>query len=429
MKKIIFLLIAIPFALVSCKKAQDEVMPTIGIISPANGSLANVYDTLHVRIHVSDDRRLESMHVQLVTTQMTPVLPSISIPVSGKSHDAVFDYVISNFRMPSGSYYLAVDASDGYNLARSYSNIYVTGVPRALNGFFAATAPMPGTLSIYKGDTSSTASLFSSYTSDFTDMAVSDYWQQVYTNGIFTGPLKATSIDGATSGFSIPSIAGPSPYWGPMSVKGTKLWVAYHALAVFKALDFDATPRFNSPADGNYFPGLTLQSGERLYTVQKDISNANPRMVLYSTAGGGIQESPIAVDPVAMFEKNADEIYVLGNAGGQGQLLIYDFATNGFWQPVSLPAGTVTAATQIDSNTVLIGMSNGNVYTFTYAPVGLLTWATGINPTALRYDDVNDEVYSAEGTNVKVYGFSPFTLQQTVVIPYPVMDLELWFNL
>jgi hypothetical protein len=73
-------------------------------------------------------------------------------------------------------------------------------------------------------------------------------------------------------------------------------------------------------------------------------------------------------------------------------------------------------------------MSDGNIYRFTYNPVGILTWATGVSPTALRYDDVNAEVYSAEGTNVKVYSYNPFVLQHTIAIPYAVSDLELWFN-
>jgi hypothetical protein len=136
----------------------------------------------------------------------------------------------------------------------------------------------------------------------------------------------------------------------------------------------------------------------------------------------------MSVNAVAMFEKDPLNLYVVGNSGTQGHLLIYDFTSNGFWEPVSLPAATVTCATQIDSNTLLIGMSDGNLYRFTYSPVGLLTWASGINPSVLRYDDVNDEIYSAEGSNVKVYSYNPFVLQHTVAIPYTISDLELWYN-
>jgi hypothetical protein len=428
MKRIIFLLFALPLALASCKKGEDEQLPVIQILSPANGSTADVFDTLHVSVHVSDNKQLENLRVQLVSTQMIPVLPAATFSMNGQSYDAVFDYIISNHRMASGNYYLSVEATDGNNTSRAYTNIYVTGVPRVLNGFFAATIPISGTLNIYKGDTSWNASLFTSYPSDFTDMAVSNYWQQVYTNGINTGPLKATSIDGSTTGFSIQSIAGPVPYWGPLAVRDARLWIAYRANNVFKALDQTGVPSFTSATDPGFYPELSLQWGNRVYTEQKDISSANARLVVYSTAGGGLQETPMSVDAIAMFEKDLDNIYVVGNTLGQGHLLIYDFTTNGFWEPIGLPAAAITCAAQVDSNTILIGMDNGNVYRFTYNPVGLLTWASGISPTALRYDDVNAEVYTAEGTNVKVYSYNPFALQHTIAIPYPVSDLELWFN-
>jgi hypothetical protein len=428
MKLHYFLLLFIPVFIFSCKKRQDEQLPVIEIQSPANGFNANVYDTLHVRIHLSDNMHLENMNVRLVTTHLIPVLPAVSVPVEGKSYDAVFDYVISNSRIVSGNYYLSVDVSDGYNTARSYSNIYVTGIPRALNGFFAATIPSPGLLSVYKGDTSWTSSLFTSYNSDFTDLAVNNYWQQVYTNGVYNGPLKATSIDGMTAGYSKNGISGPNPYWGMMSVGGSRLWVSYRADGLIKSFDQTGSQTFSSAVDAGFYSSQLLQVGDTLYTEQRDLSSSAVRMVVYNTTGSAIQESPLSVNAVAMFEKDPLIVYVLGNSGAQGHLLVYDFTSNGTWEPVSLPAGTVTCATQVDSNTLLIAMSDGNIYRFTYSPVGILTWASGINPSVLRYDDVNAEIYSAEGSNVKVYSYNPFALQHTVSIPYSISDLELWFN-
>ncbi|MCX6312886.1 MAG: hypothetical protein NT084_14780 [Bacteroidetes bacterium] len=428
MKKAFFSFFIFSFLFFSCKKSHDEEMPIINIVSPVNGFQGNVNGLIHVNIHVSDNMALENMHVQLVNTSMIPVLPMVSLTPSGKSYDAVFDYSINNFRITSGNYYLEVDVSDGTNTARAYINIYVNGIPKALNGFFAATIPTPGTVDVYKCDTSWTASLFSSAPSDFTDIAVSDYWQQVYVNGSFSGPLKATSIDGSTFGFSISSIVGSVPYWGPLSVKDSRLWVTYRALNQFKSLDQLGSSNFTGNSDFGFYPKHILQNENRIFIEQKDISSSNVRMVVFSTAGGGLQETPMGVDAIEMFAKDVDNVYVIGNSLGQGHILLYDFLTNGFWEPISLPVGTTTSATQIDANTLLIGMSNGSIYKFTYNPVGLLTWTSGINPTQIRYDEVNAEIYAAEGTNVKIYNLNPFSLQRTVLLPDSVRDLELWHN-
>ncbi|CAN5330330.1 hypothetical protein BH09BAC5_BH09BAC5_24160 [soil metagenome] len=413
---------------ISCKKSEDTERPAIQIISPVNPTSVNVFDTLHVKIHVSDNIQLESMNVRLVTTSLIGVLPSVSIPVSGKNYDADFYYVIDNYRLTSDNYYLSVDVSDGTNLSRAYCNIYVTGIPKRLNGFFAATIPAPGTLNIYKGDTSWSASLFNSFPSDFTDMAVNNYWQQVITDGIYTGPLKAMSIDGSTTGYSLQSISGPSPYWGILSVKDSRLWVSYKANAFIKSINQNGVVDLSLNTDLNYFPYLNLQSGNYVFSEQRDISGANPKIVVYSTSGAGLHETTIPFNPICMFERNADEMYVIGNNAGQGYLMIYDNTTNGFYTPIGLPAATVNCATQIDSNTIVLGMSNGNLYRFTYNPIGLLNWASGINPNVLRYDEVNDEIYTAEGSNVNVYSYNPFALLHTIPIPETISDLELWYN-
>lgn len=403
-------------------------MPTISINAPANGFQANVFDTLHVNIHCADNVVLENMNVKLVNTDMVPVLPTVSYSLSGKSYDVVFDYVIDNFRILSGNYYLSVDVSDGNNTARAYTNILVTGIPKVLHGFFAATIPTPGTLNIYKCDTSWAASLFSSNPSDFTDLAVSDYWQQVYVNGSFSGPLKATSIDGSTSGFSIPSIIGSNPYWGPMSVSTNRLWVSYRRFNQFKSLDQFGNTNFTGNSIGGLMPGLILQNGNKIFTEQRNLSIA-VNLKVFSTAGAAIHEAPMPMEPQAFYIHDANTIYVIANNGTQGAILIYDDQVVDFWSPILLPAATVTSSAQIDSNTLLIGMSNGSLYKFTYNPIGLVPWASGINATQMRYDGVNDEIYTADGTNVNVYKFNPFSLQRTILLPDSVRDLELWYNL
>jgi hypothetical protein len=73
-------------------------------------------------------------------------------------------------------------------------------------------------------------------------------------------------------------------------------------------------------------------------------------------------------------------------------------------------------------------MNTGTIYKFTYAPVGLLTWASGINSSQLRYNEVDGNVFSAEGLNVRVYNYNPFLLQRTIAVADSVKDVELWFN-
>ena len=428
MRRIVPAVLFLAAVLFSCKKDHDEEFPVIVWNSPANGTHANVFDTLHLSLHVSDNAGLENLAVKLLDANQISVGVSASQALSGHAQDVTLDLPISNASLESGNYYLDAEVYDGHNLARSYIYISITAVPKQFKGFFAATLPLANALKIYKTDTSWIPVLFSSPQSDFLDMEVSSYWQQVYSNGSLTGDLIATSIDGSTAGWSIHNIVNTNPYWGPMSISGSHLWVTYRSDDKIKSLDETGLSRASLNGDGGYYPIRTLQVGDKVFSEQKDITSSAEKLVVNNSNGPALQETILGINVISLFEKDANDIYVIGNNAGQGHLEMYDYTTNGMWEPILLPVGTVTSAAQVDSNTILIAMNTGTVYKFTYTPVGLLAWTNGINPTQLRYNSVDGEVLSAEGTDVKIYNYNPFSLTRTIAMPDTVRDLEVWYN-
>lgn len=429
MKKIFLFLLLLSLAFVSCRRDEGGSEPSVEFLSPANGAQYDIFDSIHVNVKMSDDHGLANLKFRLTDMNMLPVMPVIEQSINGRNYETSFDFPITNIRITTGNYYFYADVTDVDGNRRSiYRIVQITEVPRELKGFFAATVPASNTLKIYKADTSWTATSWNVFTSDFTDMTLSNYWQQVYMSGDITGPLRAVSIDGVTPGWSQNAFPSSAKYWGGLSVADRRLLVSVRGQSQVRSLDETGAQGFFAMADNGYFPESQIQVANRIFIEEKEISTQAGRMVVFSSSGGSIQETSMAVDAMLMVPKDNDNIYVLGNGAGQGHLLIYDVAANGFWEPITLPTGFITAATQIDSTTLLIAMDNGNLYRFTYSPVGLLTWASGINSTQLRYDPVNDEVYSAEGTDVKVYSYNPFVLQHTVPFAEQVKDLELWYN-
>lgn len=421
-----FALFLITFS--SCKKEMDHENPVVVWNSPTDGIQINVTDTLHINLHLTDNVGLVKLEVQLVDAQMAPVLPSVVLSLHGTSQDVSFDLPVSGIHIATGSYFLYAGVSDANNLYRAYRNVYITAVPKKLKGFFVATNPSVNATTIYKIDSTWGPAVWSTEMNDFMDMEVSSYWQQVYVNGNTTRTFHATSIDGMTSGFTINGLQTTQPFWGPMSVWESRLWVSYGGDDKIKSLDETGTVKVNANGDLGFYPIHNLQIGNRFFSEQKDVTSSTVKMVAYGISGAPLQETTLGLNVVAMFEKDADNVFVVGNNAGQGHLKIYDVVGNGMWEPLVLPAGTVTAAAQVDTNTLLIAMSSGTIYKFTYAPVGLLVWANGINTSELQYNDVDGNVFSAEGVDVKVYNYNPFSLQRTIVLPDSVKDVALWFN-
>ncbi|HEU4718593.1 MAG TPA: Ig-like domain-containing protein [Bacteroidia bacterium] len=429
MRKILPVIFLLGFAAFSCKKDNETTSaPVVQFISPAQGAQVNVTDTICIQLHLADESGLVYVDVKLTDQQLGPVASTVRANLSGTSMDVTIYYIIDNHRLPSGAYYLVAEAHNGANFTRQYLSINITGIPRATKGFFAATLPASGTVDVYKCDTSWSASAFGYFSSDFTDMAVSSYWQQLYIDGYSFGLLRALNLDTTSSSWSVSPVITNGASWGPMSVYGSRLWVAQPGYSAFHSYDEAGAVKYTGTGDNGYAPLHLLQSGDRIFSEQKDVASSNVKMVVYSSAGGRLQETNAGLNVVDMFAKSDNEVFVVGNSGAQGKLLIYDYASNGFWEPITLPAGRVTSATQVDSTTLLIAMDNSNIYKFTYSPVGLLTWKSGVNAQQVRYNDVDNSVLSAEGVNVNVYDYSGAAMQHTVSLPDSAKDVEWWFN-
>ena len=133
------------------------------------------------------------------------------------------------------------------------------------------------------------------------------------------------------------------------------------------------------------------------------------------------------INSVALFPRDATTIYAVGNENNQGKILVYDYDLNSFWQPISLPAGQVLSATEIDAGTLLIAMDNGTVYKFTYSPLGLLPW---LSATAqhIRYDLAGGTVITCEGNSIKQYDYPLVNVLDQVLLSDTAADIELWYN-
>jgi hypothetical protein len=428
MKRLIPVLLLF-LTLASCSRERDNSPPAISFNTPATNQQYNVSDTIRVQLRVTSPNEISYVQIKVTDQTVTPVLPVLVDNPGGTAVTVNFTLPIDNFRLNSGTYYIYAEAGD-INGSRRTINIpiYITGLPLDIKGFFAVTQPLSSQVKIYRTDTSWSPMIWQQLSSDFSDMELSSYWQQIYISGSYFGLLRSESIDGLTGNWIQNTISSSSPYWGPLSVHEKKLLVSNRGNSALKTFDYAGNPGISYPINNGYYPEHQIQIANRIFIEKKDISQTQNYFAVFSSSGGGIQESPMNIDLVSLFRKDDDNVYAIGNDATQGHLLIYDVAGNGFWEPIALPAGLVTAAAQIDSTTLLIAMNDGNLYRFTYSPIGILNWASSINASQIRYDAIHDEVYIAESSSVKVYSYNPFVLQHTASFSEPVVDMELWYN-
>jgi hypothetical protein len=388
--------------LISCKKDEDTQPPAIEITSPVEGAQYDVGDTVHVILEIADDVALEDVQVKLTDVNLIPVMPTAIISASGESRTLEFDYFLDDISLLSGQYYIHATVHDAAgNNARDFTLLNITEVPLELKGVIAVTT-LPGFVTIHKIDTSWISYSLGTFTGDFTDVAVSNYWQQVTMTGAVTGLARCIPL-GNYPGWTINPFPSTGSYWGKVIAHERDWLINYRADGVIKTCTWNGTISTSYNANSGYFFRNFNFSGDKLYADQVDATGSSRIIGVYVGGGGAIQQTVLSIDPIAILPRDETTVYVAGNTGGQGKLLIYDYDLNGTWEPVALPAGELLSAAEIDANTLLLAQQ-------------------------VRYDHAAGTVFTAEGSNVKQYDYPGTNVINQISLADSVRDVELWYN-
>lgn len=425
-----FAVLVLVFMLIeSCRKDEDTEAPTVVITSPVAGSSFDVLDVFTVSITVSDNEALSRVDVRLVTENLIQALPVSSHNATGTSRNLNVVYALDDVRMSSGSYFIEAIAYDAAgNEEHAYVQLNITAVPLRLLGVAAAYTSL-NSVNVSEADTLWNVNVLGSYPGDFADLGVSSWWQQVAYTGKLSGPFRCWSLDGNYQGWTANAFPSSGDYWGKCESFEREWFINFRTDGVIRAKSWNGQNTTQYTANSGYFFNAFTCSGDYFYADQADATGTNRVLSVFdkTTGGGAVQQTNLNVVPVKMFPRDNNSIFIVANSSGQGRLLIYDFSANGTWEPVTLPSAQILSAAQVDSNSLLLAMNDGNIYKFTYNPVGVIAWAS-VAAQQVRYDPAGNTVVTAEGAAIRQYDYSSAALMNSVALPDSLEDIELRFN-
>jgi Bacterial Ig domain len=427
--KYLSVLFVITFLFMSCRKDDDTEPPSVVITAPAAGTNYDVTDVFTVTVELSDNVALSKLEVRVVTQDLIQALPTSTHQVSGSVQTLNVVYALDDVRMLSGAYFIeAIAYDEAGNTEHAFVQINVAAVPLRLKGVIAATVA-GNTVTIGEIDSLWNYNSLALHTSDFTDLAVSSWWQQAAFTGKITGAFRSWSFDGNYPGWTTSAFPSTGDYWGKCDAIEREWYINFRADGVIRAKSWNGQNTTQYTANAGYFFNAFTCSGDYFFADQVDASGVNRVLAVFDkqTGGGAVQQTALNTVPLMLFPRDNNSIFIASNSGGQGKLLIYDFAMNGTWEPVALPVGQLISAAQVDSNTLLLSMSDGNIYKFTYNPVGVISWLAS-SAQHIRYDVAGNTVITSEGTNVRQYNYANAVMINTVMLPDSAADLELRYN-
>lgn len=406
-KVISIILLPVFIFLNSCKKDKDTTPPVVTVTSPNDNSSYNVYDKIVVSGTASDENTLKSVSIKLVDANSATAQNSISVDVSSNSVSFQKDYYLYDIHLETGIYYIVVTASDGVSDTRVYRKIQITEVPDRRRGVYVITAPSSLQTEVNYVDSVYNNSLKYSYSGAYVSSAVSSYHQKFFiaTSSTTSGALRIINIGNGIQEWSETQPNSSANYFMNLMSDEQYLYCSYYNEYIQK-YNYNSYRERAFYSASSYYPELVVKYYDYYISEQKSKSSNPANISVFYNTGALMQQKDVGMDVVSILEKDASNLFVLGNNGTQGELKIYDFTNNFFWAPTTLSAGKVLDAVRVDNSTILIAHENGTIYKYQYSSTGLTPYITGVIASKLAYDGVNNQLLVASAKDLFYYNYT-----------------------
>jgi hypothetical protein len=427
---IVLFAIGLVLSIQSCKKDDDSQAPVISISSPYENEIFDVYDVALVAGNVSDDQKLESVTVNLLDEQNNVAYIGLAVPFTSPSSSFQISYALDNIHLESGIYYIHITASDGVNESQAFKKIQINAVPKVLKNVLVSTKVNTTQTHLFSIDSAFTSlNLIQTFSGDYLASSASSYFQQFTTCGNYSGAYTSIDLSTSTIKYSIPSVNSSTPYFTGYYASEKFSYVSYYNGYV-KGYDHNGNGIYNSNANANHYIENFCFNGGYLLAEQVDKQTNARILTSHQTTGVGYQQTGMVQDAISFCEKDNENVFVFGNASGQGVIQLFDRSNNNIWNPYpfALATGGLLSAVKIDSNTYLLGHSNGNIYKYQYQTSSVTLYLGGYTAKQLVYDALSDELYIVEDNTISRFYYTTAALNNSINSPETILGVSLLYN-
>ena len=346
----------------SCKK-EDEVSPYVRIISPSEGAVYNVFDTVYTSFEISDETQLVSATAEVVNSNFVPVTPKVSI----QNFNGAAQIVIDDKLLDTGDYYVLITASDGVNQQLEYRKIKIVAVPRIRRAIYVATSNGSGQDAVWKVD-----SLFQQVISwnnpgqDILKLRVNSLFDRLTLVGRFSKGLRTYDLNDGALTWSDDVYPAQVQRFEDLLTYESAVYTTLYDREI-RSYSSSGSMTMNLPTE-NHKPELIYRHPDCLL-IEMNLVGDNKHFlnVYHPQTRALLWETNFGIDITAVCELDADKVMVFGNDGDQARVFHYDIGGNAWWEPRQLPEGKVLDAVSIEGQSFAITHQNG-VYTYTYNP-------------------------------------------------------------
>ena len=384
-----------------CRKEEANDPPQVTILQPFDNTSIQVPDTLAVRATLLDAQELAGVTIQLLNDNGIPVVPSVSLAISGTSFDLQRAFPVIDEGLASGPYTLAVRATDGNEQGSDFRTINVSAAPLRLRAVFAVHAAQGGAVPVTRIDSVFQAAPFGTFPGDLSQAVLASGPRLLYLAGAQNAPLRAIDLQNGNERWSAPN----------QNTLGTAFFTAlhqgddgriYHATneGLIRGASSSGVNAFTAESLAQYRTTFLHLQDDQVVAGQEQIAGPQQRLVTYTRSGGALLDQFVLDKELVHADRLAmNEVLLFGNRNGEGVVEQRNIDSGAWWEPRTFSQGEIRAVARQDGNTWFVALP-GELVRFTYSNAGAITVNGGVDLDALAYDAANGLLWGASGNEV-----------------------------
>ncbi len=403
----------------SCADEKDEEPPRVILESPYENQTFLTVDSIEVVVGITDNEQIKSIKVGLVDEDYNDLGIERSYPASGTSYTLATDFLLEEPFLESGSYYLAVRASDGENVGSGYVRVQLTAIERVVENLLVVTANSTQT-KVYTGENMGDWSLKGSYAIDLAGAALNYRQNLLGLAGGVVGDAVFYETEEFTATQTIAGFGSPSlPYFVGLEydLKAERFLLLQRDQQL-RILDKSGLPKSSAQLTPNFIPVKAFPLDTDIFVDQKSITGDTHVLSKYASSGLVLNSYSVTgpVREISKRSQNESFIWVDGDEGTNMSIL--NNTNNLVAEVYNREGEPLYAAREIGQGNFIISTSGG-LLRYTYPSGGTVILNTNLSLKALYYDDLNGFIYGTEGNTLYQISLTgvvidTFTFSETV---------------
>jgi len=396
----VLLLIAITLlTFFSCKKEQkDTTLPNAKFISPFANTVFSVYDTILVKLEVSDETQLKKIEIYIKDGFNKTVLDTYSNQISGKNQSIEIPLIINDYKLESGTYIIYADVYDEVNIKTISLPIYINGTPNYLkNIYYQSYQNSSYSVKQYDSSFNFMSNIYAS--NEFFSFESNSYYQLYYvcTTSLikcFDASTKQLLWQNQINGINISTCVSDKNSVFVSLINGNCAEYSHQGTLRRSYLCNEI----------NYKVNYLMECGNYLVVNLKHATLSDNFKTILFEKGTSIIKQVLTDNLIykKAFLKSENEIYLLVETGNQNsQLVKWNSLTNTFTTVFS-NSSTINDAVQIDNNNLVCCSSDGSLKQLDLTSLTIFPLSSGKIYDKIYYSDLNQKIYAHSQTGIDI---------------------------